>query len=232
MSLSDSEKQALTDAMTLIHDAQAAIDSAQVKIGNARTAVLAVVNATPPPPPPPPSGDWLSRIGNKAAAVTGPTNRSDMPSTYSGTRLTVQQMFEHGWNAGFRSAEDLQILAAIGLAESSGDVGCRNWHPTFGFKVPGEPVHLAMTIPAGAYWTDANGNKLVMRSDRGCWQISDHFYPGCYDAECDDPATAAKMVKWIRDNRGGWQQWDTFIDGSYRNKVALSAAQQFVASKG
>ena len=180
----------------------------------------------------PPSGELASPFGPRAA-ITGPTaaDSTRPASSYSGTRLTLTQVLNHLYNAGFRTALDLQVGAAIGRAESSWDIGARRWHPTFGFRTDSlSSMHLLITPPAGAKWTDSAGVTHLMRSDRGLWQISDHFYPQYTAEQCDNPAVAARIVKLIKDAKG-WTEWNTYTGGQYRSLVSLADVEAFLATK-
>lgn len=177
-----------------------------------------------------------SPIGPRAA-ITGPIlSDTGLSSSYCGTHLTLDQEFQYLWDAGFHTAQDLQIGAAIALAESGHgggpDIGCRNWHPEFGFRPLAEsPVHLvAGLVPPAKAWNPAgNTSGQIMRSDRGAWQISDHFYPQYTDAMCDDPPTAARIVYLIKTQiSGGWNQWNTYSSGAYQGLVTLAQAQNWI----
>lgn len=133
--------------------------------------------------------------------------------------MTVDQCLKYGWDAGFHTPTDLQILCAISMAESSMDSGgCRNWHPEYGVR-PTSDVMLVFP-PGGAR----------LHADRGPWQISSHFYPQYTDSQCDTPAVAAQVVKLIKDNRGGWSQWNTFTNGAYKTLgPSLAVVNAFIA---
>jgi len=181
------------------------------------------------------AGSGLPSPVGPAATVTGPTTDPHPASTYSGQTRTLDQKFQYLWDAGFNTASDLQIGAAIAIAESSSDIGCRNWHgggtspaASFGYRTENiNTMTFLITVPAGAKWTDGSSITHVMRSDRGMWQISDHYYPQYTDAQCDDPATAARIVKLIHD-AFGWSQWDTYNSGAYTGLVSIDDAQAFV----
>src|SRR5690349_7298515 len=61
----------------------------------------------------------------------------EINDTPSGSKLTVPQVVQIAYDAGFTSERQLVAVTAIAVAESSLVVQQRNWHPEYGFRPAG-----------------------------------------------------------------------------------------------
>ena len=154
--------------------------------------------------------------------------RTDTPSSYSGTRLTYAQAARYGYEAGFTNEDDLVTMVSIGVAESSLDVGARNWHPEYGCRPATDDIGL---VGPASVWDSTHARQL--HADRGAWQISSHWWPEFADADTDDPATAAEAFRSIYLQGRGFVEWDTYNSGSAARwySAVRPAVQAFLASR-
>lgn len=106
-----------------------------------------------------------------------------LPPSSSSVGLDV--VIEAAYNAGFRSESRLVTVTALAIEESALDPMARHYHLEYG---PGQ-------------------------YDRGLWQISTHWFPQYTDAECDDPAKAARIVYTLSGGGGNFAPWDAYNSG-------------------
>src|SRR4051794_31567857 len=146
-------------------------------------------------------------LATTAGVIQIASAASDPPSTYAGTRLTVQQAATYAYNAGFHSENALLAVVSIGIVESGLVTQTRNWHPEFGYR----PASDAIGVQGpSSVWSGGR----QMHADRGPWQISSRWWPQYADAQTDNPATAAKLMFAISRNGTDFNQWDTYKSGT------------------
>ena len=130
----------------------------------------------------------------------------DPPSTKAGDRLSVEEVIEVAYSAGFRSAAQLLSATSLAITESSLLSKIRNWQPQYGYRPAGD--RIGVQGPSAAW----NGSQQL-HSDRGLWQISSRWWPQYSDAQVDDPDQAARIV-WTLSNSGtNFSRWDSFESG-------------------
>ncbi|HVJ95862.1 MAG TPA: hypothetical protein VNC41_03430 [Acidimicrobiia bacterium] len=163
--------------------------------------------------------------GSSVPLGTCPT--TDTRSTYSGTRLTYAEAARYGYEAGFTSENDLVTMVSIGMAESSLDVGARNWHTEYGCRPRTDVIGV---VGPDSVWDSTHARQL--HSDRGPWQISSHWWPEFTDEETDDPATAAEAFRAIYLMGRGFVEWDTYNSGAASRYYAAArpAVQALLAT--
>ncbi len=130
----------------------------------------------------------------------------DPPSTKAGDQLSVEEVIEVAYSAGFRSETQLLSATSLAITESSLWSKIRNWQPQYGYRPAGD--RIGVQGPSAAW----NGSQQL-HSDRGLWQISSRWWPQYSDAQVDDPDQAARIV-WTLSNSGtNFSRWDSFESG-------------------
>lgn len=130
------------------------------------------------------------------------------PMTYEGQKLSVPEVIEHAYNAGFQSEQQLVTVTSIAIAESSLYSKLRNFHTELGFR----PVSDQLAVH-GPDWA-RNGEWAQAHADRGIFQINTRWWGQYSDAQTDDPATAARLVMDISKGGMDFSPWDTYNNGS------------------
>jgi hypothetical protein len=130
------------------------------------------------------------------------------PSTYAGQELTLLQVLNFAYSAGFKTTDSLVGAAALAIAESGLWTQARNWKPELGYRDASDVIGVKGPPEA---WSP-NGRQQL-HSDRGLWQLSSLWWPAP-DSVVDDPAAAAVIVFGI--SRGGcdFSLWSSFTSGS------------------
>jgi hypothetical protein len=122
-------------------------------------------------------------------------------------QLSIPQVIQYAYDAGFRGEETLTIVTAIAVAESALWTQWRNWHTEYGYRPASEP--FGVEGPAWAW--NANHTQQV-HSDRGLWQISSYWWGKYSDARADNPAEAAKVVVEMSKLGTNFDPWDSYAD--------------------
>jgi cell wall-associated NlpC family hydrolase len=112
--------------------------------------------------------------------------------------LSARQVADVGYGADFRG-RGLVLWIAVTRAESG-------WVPN----------HRNVN-------TKAKGNARNS-VDRGIAQINSYWHPEVSDADCDDPARAARATHRISAGGSNWTQWATFNDGKHLPFMAEAEA--------
>lgn len=115
------------------------------------------------------------------------------PGSFPGGKLKIEQLLSLAKQAGFKD-EEVPIMAAIALAESSGDSSSLNNDPTTG------------DLSYGLWQINMIGNLGPER--RKALGINSN-------EELFDPATNARAAKYIRD-RQGFGAWSVYREGTYK----------------
>lgn len=132
----------------------------------------------------------------------------DPPSTFTGIQLSVAEMCDAAYRAGFRTEATLLAAVSICVSESSLWTQARNWHIEYGYR-PSTDV-IGVQGPTGA-WNA--GHTQQLHSDRGVWQISSHSWPQYNDAVCDDRSLASDAAWVISSSGANFSPWDTYASG-------------------
>lgn len=135
--------------------------------------------------------------------------QNDPPSTLAGSRLSVDQVIQTAYDAGFRTETKLLSATSIAIAESSLWSQIRNWQPQYGYRPAAD--RIGVQGPSAA-WNAAHTRQL--NSDRGLWQISSRWWPQYSDAQADDPAQAARIVLTLSNGGTSFSRWDSFASGA------------------
>lgn len=75
------------------------------------------------------------------------------------------------------------------------------------------------------------GNEPATSTDRGWWQINDHWHPEVSDAEADDPFASTRAALRISGAGSDFSPWSAFNNGAYEKyldhaKIALDGASR------
>ncbi len=136
----------------------------------------------------------------------GAAGAADRISVWAGTQLTVAQVIQIAYDAGYRSETRLLSVVAVAVAESTLYDHARNFDPALGYR-PASDV-IGVEGPASV-WNASHTRQL--QSDRGIWQVSSYYWPSYTDAQTDDPSTEARTAVWTI-SKGGtdfspWISW-------------------------
>jgi hypothetical protein len=174
---------------------------------------------------------WIptSPIAIKGSAAPPPVPNDACPaaqprSTYAGETLTVEQVLEAAYSAGFRTVAHLRAVVGIARAESSLTTKTRRWHPDFGCR----PASDVIGVPGpDSAWNASHTRQ--MHSDRGLWQISSHFWPEYADAQADNPRSAAAIVWSISRHGADFSPWDTWPNPAQSLAPSAATVEAFLA---
>jgi hypothetical protein len=131
-------------------------------------------------------------------------NLVDPPSTLSGKKLSILQVMQISYAAGFQSEEQLVAATAIAISESGLWSAARNWHPEQGNR----PATDLITVKGPSI---AWSNGQQMHSDRGIWQIASFWYPQYSDAVADNPKMAAIFAYELSESGTNFTYWDSYL---------------------
>ncbi|MFD8943356.1 transglycosylase SLT domain-containing protein [Streptomyces californicus] len=115
------------------------------------------------------------------------------------TTLTPEEIARVAYSAGFKNRTTLSRAVAVALAESGGQIRA----------------------------TNKSGN-TPPSTDRGLWQINDHWHKEVSDAEAFNPPAAAAHVHRISKGGTVWREWSTWNNGAagaQMGRAALAAAK-------
>jgi hypothetical protein len=144
-------------------------------------------------------------------------------STYAGATLTVEQVLDAAYSAGFHTVAQLRAVVGIARAESSLTTRTRRWHPEFGCRPASD--RIGVQGPATA-WNP--GHTRQMHSDRGLWQVSSHFWPEFTDAQTDSPRAAAAVVWEISRHGADFSPWNTWPSPAQSLAPSAATVQAFL----
>lgn len=154
----------------------------------------------------------------------------DPPSTFGTEKIAPADLVPHLWAAGFRTEAHLTNGLAIAAGESGYFVRARNWLPSSGFRPAGTVI--GVEGPAAAWNHD---HTQQGHSDRGLYQINTRFHFRFDDAQCDDPAEAAKVLWSMTGGGVDWRAWGWAkpIEEHYAKHfpAARTIVQAFLAAK-
>jgi hypothetical protein len=140
------------------------------------------------------------------ADLANQTTFADPPSTLTGVRLTIDDVIDAAYSAGFCTETQLLAAVSIAIAESSLWTAARNWKPENGLRP--ESDFIGVQGPPEA-WVDGR----QMHSDRGLWQISSFTWTNYSDQVSDDPMRAAEAAFALSAGGTDFSIWDSFLRG-------------------
>jgi hypothetical protein len=146
------------------------------------------------------SGMPLSRPAN---AGTLEKNLVDPPSTLAGKKMTISQVMQAAYAAGFQNEDQLVAATSIAISESGLWSAARNWHPERGYR----PATDLITVKGPSI---AWSNGRQMHSDRGLWQIATFWYPQYSDAVADSPKMSAVFAYELSLGGANFTYWDSY----------------------
>jgi hypothetical protein len=138
------------------------------------------------------------------ARLNGPT-RGNL--TRAGVRLSIPQVIQYAYDAGFRTERQLTIVTAIAIAESSLYTAHRHWHTEYGYRAASDPIGVE-----GPAWAWNSRHTQQLHSDRGLWQVSSYWWGKYSDARTDNPAAAARVVVEMSKLGTDFSPWDSWDD--------------------
>jgi peptidoglycan hydrolase-like protein with peptidoglycan-binding domain len=71
--------------------------------------------------------------------------------------------------------------------------------------------------------SNTKGNKPPS-TDRGLWQLNDHYHPEVSDKQAYDPNSCCDAAYRISDSGRTWDPWSTYISGAYREFLPRAEA--------
>ena len=143
--------------------------------------------------------------GRPHEVIDSRKNLFDPPSTLSGKRLSILQVMQVAYAAGFQSEDQLVAATAVAISESGLWSAARNWHPEKGYR----PATDLITVKGpSTVWS--NGRQ--MHSDRGIWQIATFWYPQYSDAVADNPKMAAIFAYELSEGGTNFTYWNSYLD--------------------
>ena len=129
----------------------------------------------------------------------------DPPSTLAGKKISILQVMQAAYAAGFQSEDQLVAATAIAISESGLWSAARNWHPEQGYR----PAADLITVKGPSIvWSIGR----QMHSDRGLWQITSFWYPQYSDEVVDNPKMAAVFAYDLSQGGTNFYFWDSYLD--------------------
>lgn len=150
-------------------------------------------------------------VQNSLVAKPAPPHVLRLPrrilSLLAGPKISLRQVMQHLYDAGFTDEEPLLAGTAVAIAESGLYSAARNWHPEKGYRAASDVITVKGPKEV---WRDG----CQLHSDRGIWQIASFWHAYFPDIEADNPALCARIAFQVSSAGTDFRPWTSFASGA------------------